>query len=49
MPGLTDAQLDDLIVALQTTTPLTRVNVTEAKVIFAKLAELGYTLTKPAA
>lgn len=43
---MTEAELDALIIALQTQTALGRVNVVEAHAIFAKLAELGYTVTK---
>lgn len=45
---MTDAELVSLILTLQSSTPLSRVNLAEAKVIFAKLAELGYVLAKPA-
>lgn len=43
-----DKELAELILALQTTTPLSRVNIAEARAVFARIAELGYTITKPA-
>ena len=46
---LTENDLGELILALQNTTPLARVNLAEARDIFARLAELGYVLTKPIA
>lgn len=44
---LTDAELTELILALQGSTPLARINLAEGRAVFAKLAELGYTLAKP--
>ncbi len=49
MAALTDAELADLINALRDHTALGRIALGEAETIFAKLAELGYTITKPAA
>ena len=46
---MTEVELDTLILELQSTTPLSRVNHSEAHVIFARAAELGYKLTAPAA
>jgi hypothetical protein len=45
---MNDADLDALIMNLQSTTPLVRLNQPEARSVFEKLAELGYTITKPA-
>lgn len=48
---LTDKERDALIMDLQNHTPLQRINIAEARVVFDRLATLGYTLqppTKPA-
>jgi hypothetical protein len=44
-----DTELHDLIMDLKNGTPLVRLNDTEAKTVFAKIEELGYTITKPKA
>ena len=46
---MTDNELSALIQDLQTHTPLQRVNIVEARAIFARLDELGYVVAKPAA
>jgi hypothetical protein len=40
---------DPLVRLLQATTPLARLNHTEAHAVFAKLTELGYVVAKPEA
>lgn len=44
----TNKELNALILELQRTTPLGRINHSESHVVFARLAELGYGLTAPA-
>lgn len=45
---MTDQELSDLIMALQSSSPL-RATVAEAEVIFGRMAALGYTISPPAA
>jgi hypothetical protein len=46
---LTDTEMNALIGDLRNHTPLGRLNQVEATAVIAKLAELGYTVTKTAA
>jgi hypothetical protein len=39
---------DKLVMELQRTTPLSRLNLAEGRAVIARLIELGYTLTPPA-
>ena len=43
---LNDTELSDLITALQSSTPLSRVGHDEARAIFARIALLGYVISK---
>jgi hypothetical protein len=45
---MTDADLNTLILELQRTTALGRINHSEAHTVFARLTELGYGMTAPA-
>jgi len=45
---MSEADLNDLILALQNATALGRLAHAEAQTIFAKLFDLGYTIAKPA-
>lgn len=45
---MTDADLNTLVLELLRTTPLGRVNHSEAHAVFARVAELGYAITAPA-